>query len=328
MVDMDPETLNFSPNALEEAITADTRVLLVTYLYGIVPANLDEIMEIAARRGLIVIEDISQALGAGLRGRKLGTLGSAGVCSLSSLKVCGTLYGGMVVSDDEELMRRVRDLSEKELREPSRRPFLSLISKILLHRAIMNDMVYNILTWRLSRFMTKRSPDFHHRFQTGDIGLILGLSHIPAYDSVPENLLYRYSGFQAEMGIKYLGMVDSINGELSKIAARLEAVPGIAARLPKKHPHGKHVYWRFPIRAEDRAEAGRRFADSGIETSVNALPVLSLLNGFNAFNAPAGAPLEGALDVHERYLLIPIHAWFTPEKIEAVVKAVSEYVNG
>ena len=77
-VDIEPETLNLDPSRIEAAITSRTRAILVVHTFGC-PADLSEILEIARRHHLYVIEDACEAIGAEYDGRKVGVFGDAGV---------------------------------------------------------------------------------------------------------------------------------------------------------------------------------------------------------------------------------------------------------
>ena len=120
--DVDPATYNLDPARIEERIGERTRALVVVHLHGM-PADMDAIGRIAARHGLLVIEDFAQAQGATHRGRKAGTLGDCGATSLNATKNLPAGEGGFFVCDDERLevaARRLRYLGEDMLGgEPS-----------------------------------------------------------------------------------------------------------------------------------------------------------------------------------------------------------------
>ncbi len=82
-VDIDPKSFTMDVSAIEAAITPKTKVILPVHLYG-QPADMNPILEIARRRGLIVIEDAAQAHGAEYEGRRAGSLGAYGVLQLLS----------------------------------------------------------------------------------------------------------------------------------------------------------------------------------------------------------------------------------------------------
>lgn len=110
-VDVNPSTYNLDPQLVEAAITPRTRAIIPVHLYG-QPAEMDSIMAIADRHDLKVLEDAAQAHGASYRGRRAGSLGHAAAFSFYPAKNLGALGdGGAITTDDPELARRIRLLS-------------------------------------------------------------------------------------------------------------------------------------------------------------------------------------------------------------------------
>jgi dTDP-4-amino-4,6-dideoxygalactose transaminase len=103
-VDIEPTTLGMDPRLVERAITADTRAVIPVHIHG-TPCDIDALLEVCRRHGLVLIEDAAQAHGATHRGRKLGTLGALGCFSVQSSKSLPAGEGGLVVTDDDELWR-------------------------------------------------------------------------------------------------------------------------------------------------------------------------------------------------------------------------------
>ena len=116
-VDVDPRTFNLDPGTLEAAITQDTKAIMVVHLFGQC-AEMDAIHEIAAAKGLKVIEDAAQAIGATYRDRNVGTLGDAACLSFYPTKNLGGFgEGGMVLTDNgalAEIARQLRNHGESE----------------------------------------------------------------------------------------------------------------------------------------------------------------------------------------------------------------------
>jgi len=109
-VDIEPRTYNIDPARIESAITERTRAILPVHLYGQC-AELDEILRVAERHNLPVIEDAAQAIGAEDRGRRAGSLGRAGCFSFYPTKNLGAAgEAGIVTTNDEELAARLRRL--------------------------------------------------------------------------------------------------------------------------------------------------------------------------------------------------------------------------
>lgn len=108
-VDIDFGTVNIDVAKIEAAITPRTKAILVVHLHGI-PVEMDKVMAIADRHGLKVIEDACQAHGATYQGRKAGTWGHCAAFSFNQNKCLCSGEGGMFVTDDEEMLRKARQL--------------------------------------------------------------------------------------------------------------------------------------------------------------------------------------------------------------------------
>ncbi len=101
-------TLNMDPVDLEKKITARTRCIIPVHMLG-AQARIQEIVAIAARHGIPVIEDTAQAAGARINGQHLGTFGDCGTFSFDAVKTMTTGEGGMVITADEKLWRTMSE---------------------------------------------------------------------------------------------------------------------------------------------------------------------------------------------------------------------------
>jgi len=116
LIDSEPDTWNMSPVILEQAIKErlslgrKPKAIIPVHLYGM-PAKLDDIMEIANRYEIPVIEDAAEALGSRYKGRSLGTFGLMGILSFNGNKIITTSGGGALISNDKSLIDRSRFLA-------------------------------------------------------------------------------------------------------------------------------------------------------------------------------------------------------------------------
>jgi dTDP-4-amino-4,6-dideoxygalactose transaminase len=111
-VDIDPTTCTIEPNLLEAAITPRTKAIVPVHIFG-QPANMNEIMQIARRHGLRVVEDAAQAHGAEYHGWRIGGIGDVGCFSFYPGKNLGAYgEGGAVTTNDPEIARRIRMLRD------------------------------------------------------------------------------------------------------------------------------------------------------------------------------------------------------------------------
>ncbi|WP_019908919.1 DegT/DnrJ/EryC1/StrS family aminotransferase [Paenibacillus sp. HW567] len=112
-IDSEPETWNMSPTALERAFewarkeNKMPKAVIIVDLYG-QSADYDQLLPICEQYGVPVIEDAAEALGATYKGKKCGTFGHVGIFSFNGNKIITTSGGGMVVSNDEEAIKKMR----------------------------------------------------------------------------------------------------------------------------------------------------------------------------------------------------------------------------
>lgn len=104
--DIDPDTYNISPKEIEKKITSRTKAIIPVHYTG-QPCEMDEIMAIAKKHNLIVIQDGAHALGGDYKGKKIGSLGDMTTFSFHPVKHITTGEGGMIVTDDEKLYKRL-----------------------------------------------------------------------------------------------------------------------------------------------------------------------------------------------------------------------------
>ena len=108
-IESERESWNMDPRALERAFEKypGCRCVIAANLYG-TPAKLEELAEICAAHGAVLIEDAAESLGASYKGRMTGTFGKYNVLSFNGNKIITTSGGGMLLSDEEEAIRKAR----------------------------------------------------------------------------------------------------------------------------------------------------------------------------------------------------------------------------
>ncbi|WP_341184228.1 DegT/DnrJ/EryC1/StrS family aminotransferase [Paenibacillus sp. FSL H7-0756] len=123
-IDSEPETWNMSPKALEKAFewakkeNKMPKAVIIVDLYG-QSADYDALLPICERYGVPVIEDAAEALGASYKGKKCGSFGHIGIFSFNGNKIITTSGGGMIVSNDEEAIKKMRFWATQS-REPAK----------------------------------------------------------------------------------------------------------------------------------------------------------------------------------------------------------------
>jgi perosamine synthetase len=116
-VDSEEETWNLDIGLIESLITPKTKAIIPVHLFGH-PVDMDALMKIAIKHNLVVIEDCAESHGATCRGKMTGSFGAMGCYSFYANKVITTGEGGMVVTNDESLMAKLKLLRNLAFTEP------------------------------------------------------------------------------------------------------------------------------------------------------------------------------------------------------------------
>jgi len=110
--EVDPLTYNMDPAAVEAAITPRTKAILIVDIFGY-PAEVPALVDIARRHGLAIVEDACQSIDGDYDGRKMGTFGHPAVYGFYANKQLTTAEGGVILTDDEDLYRQLKSLTNQ-----------------------------------------------------------------------------------------------------------------------------------------------------------------------------------------------------------------------
>ncbi len=133
-VDTD-ETINLDPENLKKKITFKSKAVMVQHTFGR-PAEIEEILKITKENNLFLIEDCAHALGAEFKGKFCGTFGDAAFFSFGRDKIISSVFGGMVVTDNQKIGERI-----KNFRDGLDFPSNFWIFQQLLHPVLMNCLI-------------------------------------------------------------------------------------------------------------------------------------------------------------------------------------------
>ncbi len=152
LVDVDEKTYTMDPELLEDAITPATKAILPVHLYG-QPADMDPIVKVARKHGLLVIEDACQAHGALYNGRRTGSLGDAAAFSFYPAKNLGAFGdGGAVVTSDDYLAERItwlRNVGQRGKNDHAVKGFNHRLDTI--QAAVLNVKLPHLDDWNTGR---------------------------------------------------------------------------------------------------------------------------------------------------------------------------------
>ncbi len=188
-IDSDKETWNMSPEALERAFEKypEVKAVMPVHLYGM-PANMEQIMDICRKHGVLVIEDAAESLGSYYHGQHTGTFGDYGVFSFNGNKIITTSGGGMLVCNLEEEKAKERIAKTRFWATQAREPARHYEHKEIGYNYRMSNIVAGIGRGQLKvleeRVEQKRHIFAYYQEHLGDLP---GLSFMPLHDNERAN---------------------------------------------------------------------------------------------------------------------------------------------
>ena len=255
-VDVDGCTDNMDIEALKDAITDKTKVIIATHLFG-QPCLIDEIISIARKRNIYVIEDCAHAIGASYKGKKVGSFGDAAYCSFSLTKPFNIFNGGMILTNNEGLYKKIFD-KVKELPDIPRNNIIkNIVSAYFLHTVtlplIFSFTLYPLLL--LLSFFKKDLIDSYNRIFKKII--FYGISQ------------YKFSNIQAVCGRKMLVFFDTVIKMRRKKVDLFESfLSESCAVLNKNTGHSDRFFFPYfyVIKHQQRQEIAKKLLWQGIDT--------------------------------------------------------------
>lgn len=288
--DVDPASLNMDPAVLRTLITERTKAILLVHYAGY-PAQVDEIVAIARKHGIIVIEDCAHALGSEYLGRRPGNLADIGCFSFHSTKNITTLgEGGMLTFNRDDWAERVERRRSNE------------VDGIFVSQA--NDGEPFLLPWM------KFSADVYRM-------ACVGVRRSGTNATLSEAA--------AAAGLAQLDKLDSMVARRQEIAARLDDVIGSfeGTRLhqtPAGSTHARHLYTFFV--EEGRDDLVRSLHGLGVEVQLRYFP-LHLTPEWRWRGHRAGECPEAERSWFTSHMNLPCHPGLTDLQVDHLVDAVA-----
>ena len=245
-VDIEENTYNANPDLIENKITKRTKAIVAQHTFGN-PVELDKISKIAKRHNIYLIEDCAHSLGGEYRNKKLGTFGAAAFFSFGRDKVISSVSGGMVVTNDRELGRKV-----KNFRDGLPYPSLFSIKKRLFHPIITLVVLKTYYLFGLGKIMI---------FLSQKAGLLdKAYSKKEKRNKMPGNFPARLPNALAAIALQQFKLVDKFNNHRVKIAKQYQKLLSDCDKitLPQSTPNSKNIFLWFTIQVDNKKEVIRR----------------------------------------------------------------------
>lgn len=294
-VDVEKETYNIDPLKIEEKITEKTKAIMPVHIFG-QAAKMDEIMTIAKKHKLKVIEDAAQAVGSEYKGKKAGSIGDVGCFSFFPTKNLGCAGdGGIITTSDDNIATIAKALRTHGSGENGQKAYnlLNNISEEIKTSEGHDDTVYNPLKY---------------------YNYLIGFNT-------------RLDAVQAAILRVKLPKIDEWN-EKRRINARVydEKLKDTTLTLPVSIPESKSVYNMYVVQAENREEIINKLKDKGISTGVYYPVPIHLQKAYTELEYKEG-DMPVAEYLSHRTFAIPIFPELSSEQKEYIIDNLRNTIN-
>ncbi|MBK1813410.1 DegT/DnrJ/EryC1/StrS family aminotransferase [Clostridium sp. YIM B02505] len=291
--DVDRDTFNIDVRKIEEKITKRTRAIIPVHIFG-QPADMNEILNIARRNNLFVIEDACQAIGAEHYGKKVGTLGDIACFSFFPTKNLGCAGdGGMIVTNDDNIATIVKALRVHGSGENGEKAYnlLNHIEEPILQEKNNDNTIYNPLKY---------------------YNFIIGFNS-------------RLDEIQAAILRVKLKSIDMWNEKRTKNAAFYsENIINKSIVKPVEVSHKKHVYHMYIIQSDYRDKLASYLKERNIATGIYYPVPVHLQKVYHNLGYKEG-DMPVAEYLSRRTLAIPIYPELSVEQKLYIVNAINDF---
>ncbi|MBC7073987.1 DegT/DnrJ/EryC1/StrS family aminotransferase [Candidatus Parcubacteria bacterium] len=250
-VDIDPKTFNINPSRIEEKITQKTKVIIVQHTFGI-PAPMDEILNLAKKYHLYVIEDSCHTFGSKYKGKEVGTFGDASFYSFEWGKPLIIGLGGCVVINNPEIKKRLEKIYN-DFVYPSKKEVLMIRLQYYLHSLFLKPSLF----WRIReiyRFLSK-------------LGFFIGtFEKEELRGEVSLDYRKRMSRYHKNFLLKKLDDLDRMIAHRKWIISEYEKLlPKIGYPTLRLSQDFEPIYLRYPILVENKEIVLKKAIEEKIE---------------------------------------------------------------
>ena len=238
--DIDRETCNINVASMKSLLGPKTGAVLVTHLHGQM-CDMPEIVDICRKRGVALIEDAAQAFGSHQDGRWAGTWGDAGIFSFGMYKNLCAIYGGMLVSNNPDIVARAAEIQEP-FSPHAALAFLKKSISALITDIVTHPLLFRTLTFWIFRTALLKDIHWLNRFVLIELKNILR-------ERFPKEYEYRMTPLQARLILEKLDDVlpdDRIRIEYARLYHEgLQDIPELI--LTPLRTDGSYGYTYYPI---------------------------------------------------------------------------------
>ena len=319
-VDID-STLNLNPDDLKKKITPKSKAVMVQHTFGW-PAQIEEIFKIAKENNLYLIEDCAHALGAKYKGKFCGTFGEAAFFSFGRDKIISSVFGGMVITNNEKMGERI-----KEFRNKLDCPSNFWIFQQLLHPILINCLI--LPAYGLNQYLGRLLLGLFHKLSI----LSKSVYKKEKRGEIPKYFPRCLPNALATLALKQFRKLERFNKHRRQIASFYEKElknTGFNLPLAKSQEGRTPTFMRYPILVNfdtdeilQKLRTKKIFLDDGWRKS----PVVPPDTNIDKMKYPFGTCPQ-VEKVAQNIVNLPTHINISPKEAQKIVdflKQVDEF---
>ena len=310
------KTCGMDPETAEALIDPGTGAVLVTHLHG-ETSEAHAFREICRRHGAPLVEDAAQSFGTVENGRRLGTIGDLGIYSFGSFKNVNAWRGGMVVSQDSDLIRRIRRRVATLPELPAAALLSASISGMLTDLATWPPL-FSTLVYPMLRYCHLRGIQQVNRLLDPEYGAT-------RLASLPVSYLYRMSEIQAQLVLAQLDSLDEASGSRVANAALYQSGLDESERLikPEWRSDGSNTYSYYPVRCRERGALLDYALRHGRDFAAQHLRNCADLPEFKEFYRDCPKARAAAREL----ILLPTYPRYPTTEIERNIEVIQQFLK-
>ena len=307
-VDLDTKTGVWETRGLEKSLSKNTRVALLTYLFGVVP-KVDEILQILKKHNVIVVEDFSHSFGASFKNQKLGSFGDFGICSTSSTKSFDTYGGAVLITSNKKYLESILKTHEN-LGRAKRHNLLKKIFRNLALNIATNTFIFGILTFHIIK-LKNRKEHF-------EVGKYTGDRNLDPITKLPKIWFDHFSSFQAQIGMREIRQLNTKDTRRRTIARKYTSELNLQG--PRGTEEDFSTYWQY-ISIERMATKFRNYLNENqIDCATTSLTNLTKLPSYNL-----NLELQYTDEIYFKGVYLPCYHQLTNSQQNRIISTIKLY---
>lgn len=312
-VDINENDFSYNLEDLKSKINENTKSILISYLYGIVP-DVDEIIKLSKKNNLYILEDFSQCLNGDQDNIKTGNFGDVGIYSSSTTKTLDTYGGGLCVTDNDLIYKQLLEYQNSQ----------SKTNRFVLFKKIIQDFVRNLVTNILFfNLITIWLLNLLNLLNKNNTVKYVGSKSTEKNSKFPEEYFYQFSSFQARIGLETISDVEIYDSK------RIENVDFINKNLntttsKMNTQNNRNVYWQylFIFDNDDNKKIVDIFKKNKVDTAQTSLPLLPYMEEYG-FNQKTPT----AKKIHENGYFLPSYHKLNHKDLLRISSAVDDILG-